>query len=183
MTTFQELKHLLSLLYIVPSLILYIIILYLIFFSSSKQKFSASFYWIFGFSAINYILHAVVYYFLIRFTAIPAFFTFLQNSPKENFFYPIFYALLYYSGHGIHLYSLMISFNRFTIFILKTRYDTFWRNYLKYILYLCVFGPLIFIWNFPFMNIKNVEIVGYGAYIYSNNRISIMVEKISESCF
>lgn len=83
----------------IPSYILYFILLYLMFFSAVKSKFCASFYWIFGFSAITYIIHSICYYTTYRFTSTPLCYSFLQTWPTRNVFYPIIYTLTYYTVH------------------------------------------------------------------------------------
>lgn len=167
MADFEDFKQLITLIYIIPTLILYGIILYIIFLSSAKSKFTSSFYSLFGFSAINYVIHALCYFILYRFTKIRLVFGFLETWPSESIFYLFIYGASFYSFFASHTYTLAISFNRFTIFILKTEYNSFWKKYLKFILALCVFGPLIFVWSFPFIGIKNKPIDGYGAYIAS----------------
>lgn len=157
MVAFADFGHLLALIYIIPSIYLYSVILYIIFFSSVKHKFSSSFYGLFGFSAINYIFHSVSYYILFRLINIPFFFSFVESWPNENILYLIGYAIGYYAFAVTNFCNLAISFNRFTIFILKNSYNTFWIRWLKWIIFGCIIIPIVFICNLPFLGIQKIK--------------------------
>ena len=164
-TTLDDLKHLLALIYMIPSWILYFIILYIIFFSSQKHNYTGSFYWLFGFSAINNLIQSSTYYIIYRFTRIPLLNSYLETWPQESLWYIIVYTAMYYSAYAIHTYSLALSFNRITVFLFKNRHVLFWKRNLKFILAFCVLGPLVFVWTFPFIEIRNQPSAGWAVYI------------------
>ena len=139
--------------------------LYIIFIGSPKQFLSASFNWIFGFSAANYFIHAISYYIVYRFMTIPAFASYLSTWPTYHPAYPILVIITFYTAFANHIYNLAVNFNRFSVFFLKANYKPFWKRHLRHVLTLCVVVPAIFVWNFPFTGIKNVPINGYGAWI------------------
>ena len=147
-------------------MILYGFIMYLIFISSTKKRsFDSSFYWIFGFSAINNIFHAISYYFTFRLTRIPLLYSWLATWPSESIYYVIIYTIMCYSASALRIYNFVLSFNRVTIFLLKSKHVSFWKQNLKYILAGCVLGPIIFVWNFPFLGIQNIPMEGWVVFI------------------
>ena len=164
-TMLDDWKHVLALIYIIPSWILYFIILYTIFFGPNRQNYSSSFYKIFWFSVINYIIHSASYYFVYRFTTIPMLRSFLETWPAESIWYPIIYIIMHYSAGAIHTYNLALSFNRATVFLYKNQHVLFWKRNLKFILAFCLLLPLIFVWTFPFIGIKNIPTGIYIVYL------------------
>lgn len=144
----EDLKFILPLIYIIPSFIIYFIVLHLIFLGKNKSKFSGSFYKIFGCSAINYMIHATIYYFVLRVPTTPSFLPFVRTWPKRGPLLVAMFMILYYSAMANHLYSVLMSFNRFTVFILKIRYKPFWQKYVKWFILVCVLSPFLGVWQF-----------------------------------
>ena len=120
--------------YIVPSYLLYLITLYVMFLSKSKSNYTGSFYKIFGVSAINSILNSLFYYFFTRAMACPAFLSFYDALPNKGFAVTLYYILLYDTQHSSCLFDLLLSFNRFTVIIFKAKYKSFWRNKLMFVI-------------------------------------------------
>uniref|UniRef100_A0A914QRS0 Serpentine receptor class gamma n=1 Tax=Panagrolaimus davidi TaxID=227884 RepID=A0A914QRS0_9BILA len=118
-----------------------------------KNRFSAPFYQLFGFSAINYIIHSAAYYIVIRMPNTPFFLPFTSLWPSHGPIPTFLYMILYYSAAAIHLYSVCLSFNRFTVFILKIGYQKFWKKYINYFLLFCLLAPFLTIWQFMFTDV------------------------------
>ena len=153
--TFLNLKNIGSLIYIIPSYILYLLILWIMFLSPAKNNFSGSFYKLFGCSAINYLIQSIFYYFTLRFSYTPVFFPLVKDCAKSSWIYPIMYIFMFYSAAALHLYSVALSFNRFTVFIFKAGYAKFWKRWLKYILGFCILFPVCFAWHFHLIRFVN----------------------------
>lgn len=184
--------------YMVPSYILYIITLSVLFLFKSRSNFNGSFYKIFGFSSINSVLNSLLYYFYTRGTAAPVYLPFLSIWPTSGFFITLYYVLLYNTQHSSSLFDLLLAFNRFTVIIFKVTYKQFWRKYLKFIIPLIYLLPNILTWHLWFTDVQlkiyNVSnpARGYVFDSFASDRVpwmknsrntSIVVFSCSSICF
>uniref|UniRef100_A0A914QI87 Serpentine receptor class gamma n=1 Tax=Panagrolaimus davidi TaxID=227884 RepID=A0A914QI87_9BILA len=52
-----------------------------------------------------------------------------------------------------HLFNLALSFNRFTVFLLRQNYQKFWNKNLRKVLAFCFLFPVLLVWHIPFTDI------------------------------
>uniref|UniRef100_A0A914QKM7 Serpentine receptor class gamma n=1 Tax=Panagrolaimus davidi TaxID=227884 RepID=A0A914QKM7_9BILA len=146
-------KFFLSFIYLIPTYLLYFIILYTIFFSRVKFKFSGSFIQLFGYSALIYLFSSFAYYFEIRVVKTPLFLPFVKSWGIRNFLITILHTFIWYLADATHLFNLALSFNRFTVFLLRQNYQKFWNKNLRKVLAFCFLFPVLLVWHIPFTDI------------------------------
>lgn len=149
----QNLKFFLPLIYVIPSYILYVVIICIIFFSKIKHKFSGSFYKLLGFSAMYNLISSIIYFLNIRMMKTPIFIPFVNTWGTRGVLVTFLHTFTWYLTNATHLFNFMLPFNRFTVFFLRTSYQKFWTRYLKIFLGFCVLFPILLIWHIPFTDI------------------------------
>ncbi|KAE9554971.1 hypothetical protein FO519_001789 [Halicephalobus sp. NKZ332] len=128
------LEVLLPLIYIIPSLILYVMELIIMICYRSNTKFTGSFFTIFVCSAINNIFCEIFYFLTYRATKVPIFASFFSSFSDSGFFITLPTFITYIAGAAQAMLDFCICFNRFTVFYLGAKHVEFWRRWCKIIL-------------------------------------------------
>uniref|UniRef100_A0AC35ESX4 Serpentine receptor class gamma n=1 Tax=Panagrolaimus sp. PS1159 TaxID=55785 RepID=A0AC35ESX4_9BILA len=150
---YANLKLLLPYIYLIPTYILYLVILYVMFISKFKTQFYGSFYKIFGLSAIFNVICSILYNLQVRFPQTPALISIVHSWGSRSFFVTFLQTGIWYTYNVAHLLNFFISFNRFTVFLLKIHYNAFWRKWLSYFIGICLIVPCFLMWHVPFTDI------------------------------
>lgn len=157
--TIQNLKLLIPLIYIIPSYILYAVIFYVVYFTKNKHKFNGAFNKLFAISGIVYVICSITYFFALRVPNTPLFIPFAKKWGIKSVFITLLQTTLWYTCYIAPLFHVVISFNRFTVFKLKTNYEHFWKKWLKFLVAFCLLFLCCLIWHTPltgiFMQLKN----------------------------
>ena len=149
----ENLRFLLPLIYIIPTYFLYLFLLFTVFLSRMKQKFSGSFCKLFGAASIYYFIYSIIYYLNVRVTTAPIIIPFVKSWGVRGFLPTFLQTASFYLLNCTHLFSASLSLNRFTVFALRASYQPFWDRYLKYIIGFCVLYPLGLVWHIPFTDV------------------------------
>lgn len=128
------LEILLPLIYIIPSLILYTIELFIMIFYRHDTKFTGSFFTIFVCCTINNIFCEVFYFLTYRAPKAPIFISIFLNFSESGFFITLPIFITYLAGAVQPMLDLCICFNRFTVFALRAKHFIFWKKWCKIIL-------------------------------------------------
>lgn len=106
--------------YIIPSFILYFIVLYVLLFSKASKKFlKTSFYKLFIMSAINNMAQFIMYFLYFKAPSGALFVWLFSSLPQKSIIWPIGMLLLYHTAIVQNFLDMLLTFNRFTVFILK----------------------------------------------------------------
>uniref|UniRef100_A0A7E4V524 Serpentine receptor class gamma n=1 Tax=Panagrellus redivivus TaxID=6233 RepID=A0A7E4V524_PANRE len=73
--------------------------------------------------------------------------------PKKGFFCALPYVLLYHGGCALTVLDAVISYNRLSIFTLKSRYRNFWKKATKYMIVFIIVAPNLQSWNLWFTKV------------------------------
>ena len=143
-----------QLLYIIPSILLYILEIYAMFFGSGKSKFNkSSFNKLFVIYAVNNIIADLMYYFFLRMVASPIFFGLLKKVSGCRTFLGILWQLLLHTSIVTNSLDLILSLNRLTVILTSMRFKTFWNGKIKWVIIFIIIFPYICFWYFPFQGI------------------------------
>ncbi|KAE9551187.1 hypothetical protein FO519_005600 [Halicephalobus sp. NKZ332] len=147
--------------YMIPSTLLYFVILFIMFVRKSRKNFQTSFYYIFAFSAFNNMAFNWLYYFFMRLMAATMYNKFFsQFVGKPNFLYTFFYMIYFNCSFAHCMLDCLLSFNRFSVLMLTTNYKFFWRRYLRYFIILIFLLPFIFNWHYL---VNTVVVISFEA--------------------
>ena len=150
----MDLLILLPLIYMIPTYVLYIIELFTMFINRAGTKFAGSFFNIWVSSAINNLICSILYYLAYRGTKAPSLYGFYSILPEYGFFTTLILFIVYLTGAAQSFFDLLVCFNRFTIFAFKAKYGNFWKNYCKYLLFLCLLIPTLTSWEAWFFEVE-----------------------------
>ena len=138
-------------LYIVPSVALYTVEVYVMFFGAKKSKFNKScFNRIFFIYAVNNLIAEVLYYFFFRMSKAPIFSELFQNLLGHHISLMLLWQLLFYTSMITNLLDLILSLNRFTAALTPIRYKTFWDRKLKWVVIIIIIVPFACLWPISF---------------------------------
>ncbi|KAE9553371.1 hypothetical protein FO519_003434 [Halicephalobus sp. NKZ332] len=132
--TVANMRVLGPLIYIIPTFLLYFLLLKIIFFSKNREKFRTSFYSLFGVSAINNMVYCIFYFIFYRTTNAPIFLPLLSLLPERHFLLTMVPWIMFHAMYTQNFLDCIIAFNRFTVIYLKTNYRNFWKKHLLQIL-------------------------------------------------
>lgn len=149
----RENKLLLSLIYIIPTYILYFAIFFVISFSKNKNQFNSSFWKLFKISAFFNVNGWWIYCIGIRIPNEPAFISFVKSWNIHGIFVTSFFTLLWYQTYVAHIINAFLCFNRFTVLFLKQNYQQFWNKNLINFAAFCLCFPFLLIWHIPFTDV------------------------------
>uniref|UniRef100_A0A7E4V0W8 Serpentine receptor class gamma n=1 Tax=Panagrellus redivivus TaxID=6233 RepID=A0A7E4V0W8_PANRE len=157
----------LPLIYIIPSHILHLVILYVLIAPKSRKHFTGSFYRIFGIQSANNILHSSFYFLCVRGRFSTVFKSVLAALPTDGFFVAFPYVMAFYTSAALILLDFVLTFNRFSVILLKARYKTFWHRSFKYIVLFVLISPNILTWPMWFQDyIIAPPLKGYATYVW-----------------
>ncbi|KAE9552779.1 hypothetical protein FO519_003996 [Halicephalobus sp. NKZ332] len=140
-----------ELIYIIPSIILYILEVYVMFFGIHKSKFNnSSFNHIFAIYVVNNIISEIMYYFFTRMISAPMFSGFFEKISGTSIILGVFWQLLFHTLLVNNLLDLVLSLNRFTAVLMPIRYKTLWIGKIRWILAVIIILPYILFWPIPF---------------------------------
>uniref|UniRef100_A0A7E4ZRR8 Serpentine receptor class gamma n=1 Tax=Panagrellus redivivus TaxID=6233 RepID=A0A7E4ZRR8_PANRE len=139
--------------YIIPTVIMYLILLYIFFFSKEKAKFCAAFYKIFIIQSIASIIGTIGFELSFRLPMAPVATPFIKSLPSEGFFPTVIQVILYNGFTVCLLCEALMSFNRATIVFMKMQFDQFWTKAMKYVYFLVFFLPNLITFNLWFQNV------------------------------
>ena len=140
-----------QLFYIIPSILLYIIEVYVMFFGIHKSQFNtSSFNKIFFIYGINNVFAEILYYFFFRTNCAPIFSELFEKLLGDNICLALLWQLLFHTSMVTNLLDLVLSFNRLTAVLIPLRYRTLWKGKIRWVVAFIVVIPYICFWNFPF---------------------------------
>ena len=143
-----------QLIYIIASIILYIVEIYVMFFGSRRFRFNtASFNKIFFIYGVDNILTGILYYFFFRMSATPVFFNLFEHLVGSNTVLVFFWQLVFYGAMISYLLDLCLSFNRLTAILMPLRYKTLWEDKIKWIVILFIIISFVAFWPLSFMQV------------------------------
>ena len=151
-----DIRVLVPLVYIIPLLIFYSFIFFVMTCSKNQKQFDSWFLHCFKFGLIYNIGAVVFYYIFVRTSQAPAFLPIYHNVPETSFIITIVPFLTYYFSMGSRITDAILALNRFSIFVLKSDYTSFWRKYgVFFMLFIFIFpGVLNFHFFFTDVRIK-----------------------------
>ena len=136
--------------YIIPSILLYIVEIYVMFFGVRKSQFNTSFNKLFFIYAVNNIVADVLYYFFFRLNALPILFGFFEQFSHFRILTVTLWQVLLHTSLTTNLLDLLLSFNRFTAIAIPLQYKAFWVGRIKLIMVFIIIFPCICFWNMSF---------------------------------
>ena len=126
--TVANVKVLVPLLYITPLFIFYFLILFIITCSESRKQFSSSFFTFFKIGVVCNIGSEIFIYLFLRTSQAPFFLPIYRNAPESSFIITIIPLLSYYFPMESRITDAILALNRFSIFVLKNNYKSFWKK-------------------------------------------------------
>ena len=157
-----------QLIYIIPSIILYIMEIYVMFFGIHKSRFNtASFNKLFAIYAVNNVIAEILNYFFLRMGSAPVFFGLFERISGTHLVLALFWQLYYHTMLVNILVDFVLSINRFTAVLIPLRYKHFWDDKIKWIVICMIVVPYICFWPFPFEKITimyNSEVNQYHPF-------------------
>ncbi|KAE9552777.1 hypothetical protein FO519_003994 [Halicephalobus sp. NKZ332] len=140
-----------QLVYIIPSIILYVIEIYVMFIGIHKPKFNkSSFNRIFLVYAVNNIIASILYYFFFRMGPATVFSGLFEQITGFNIVLALFWQLLYHTSLTTNLLDLILSMNRFTAMLAPARYQALWDRKTKWVVAFVIVFPYVCFWYIPF---------------------------------
>uniref|UniRef100_A0A7E4ZZA3 Serpentine receptor class gamma n=1 Tax=Panagrellus redivivus TaxID=6233 RepID=A0A7E4ZZA3_PANRE len=171
LTTYSNLDAIIWLSYSIPSYTLYILELLLInckFFGNKKYR--GSFYKIFTVNVIIQLTCNFGYFINFRAGAAPIF---MHLYTAGYSFFSVFVSFVtYYATFYVLIGSLLMTFNRFTIFLLKHRYEEFWRRYLWPFIIVSLMLPCFLLWHIFLTQMSIIYQDGRGFTINHATKLS-----------
>ena len=156
---FSEEIILFQLVYIIPSIILYVTEIYVMFFGARKTIFNkSSFNKIFFIYAVNNIIAEILYYFFFRMRNSLIFAEVFEKVFKFRNILLFFWQLLFHTSMTTNLLDLVLSFNRFTATIMSVRYAGFWIGKIKWVVIFIILFPAVSFWSLPFRGIMLTQV-------------------------
>uniref|UniRef100_A0A7E5A2A6 Serpentine receptor class gamma n=1 Tax=Panagrellus redivivus TaxID=6233 RepID=A0A7E5A2A6_PANRE len=139
--------------YMIPTVFLYILLIYLILFSEHRKKFSYAFYKIFALKAGASIICVVTFEICFRLPDAPAAASFMRLLPPTGVFPKSLFVICYHNGTVMFMMEGFMSFNRATTILLSTRHNGFWARAMPWIYVVSAVFPLTFTWSLFFVNV------------------------------
>ena len=160
-----------QLLYIIPSICLYVIEIRVMFFGNHRYKFNkSSFNQIFFIYAVNNIIATVLYYFFFRMGSAPVFFGLFEILLGEHILLSILWQLLFHTSLATNLLDLVLSLNRFTEVVMPIRYKSFWSTNITRVVAFIIIFPYICFWHFPLEEVTMEHVNATGTYFMAMRR-------------
>ena len=147
-----------QLIYIIPSGLLYITEIYVMFFGARKIKFNkSSFNKLFAIYAVNNVVAESLYYFFFRMGSATVYFRLMDQLLGTHIYLGILWQLLFHTSMVTNLLDLVLSLNRFTAVIMPIWYNAIWINKIRSIIVFLILFPYICFWTFPFQEITLIH--------------------------
>ncbi|KAE9553372.1 hypothetical protein FO519_003435 [Halicephalobus sp. NKZ332] len=156
--TNTDLFILLPLIYIIPTYMLYLVELFVIFINRKETKFTSNFFNIWVSSAINNLICSLLFFLTSRGSSASALSKFYSDLPESGFFITLMLFIVYCSGASQVIFDLILCFNRFTVVWLEARHVAFWKKYCTVFLFLGFFFPVSTSWETWFFEVKLLPI-------------------------
>ena len=153
-STEANIRVLAPLLYIVPLFILYLIIFFVMTCSKSQKQFNSWFLHYFKVGLLCNLGAVFFYYAYVRTSEAPIFLPMYSILPKTSFIITVAPFLSYYCLMASGICDAILALNRFSIFILKNRYKSFWRRCGVFFLLFILIFPGILNFHFFFTDVR-----------------------------
>uniref|UniRef100_A0A7E4VPS6 Serpentine receptor class gamma n=2 Tax=Panagrellus redivivus TaxID=6233 RepID=A0A7E4VPS6_PANRE len=162
---YADIYAIVVLLCVIPTYCLYGIIAYLVFLSPHRRYYQGPFYKMFVVATGIAFILTVGIYFQGHVLGAPIFLPFVESLPHTGFLPTFFLCFLYYGIYAGQLINCALSFNRFSIIILKQSYHIFWNKYFRYLIFGILTTPILLVWQFIISNVR--------IYIFDDNNESM----------
>uniref|UniRef100_A0A7E4VWN4 Serpentine receptor class gamma n=1 Tax=Panagrellus redivivus TaxID=6233 RepID=A0A7E4VWN4_PANRE len=140
--------------YVIPTFILYLRLLYILLISEHRTNFNSAFYRIFILKAVSSIICVVTFELCFRLPDAPGAAIFMRYLPPTGVFPKILLILCYHSGTVMFLMEGVVSLNRATTILLSTRHNSFWASLMPFVYLISAVFPLSFTWSLWFTDIS-----------------------------
>ena len=162
-----------QLFYIIPSILLYMVEIYVMFFGIHRFKFrNSSFNKIFAIYGINNIIADLLYYFFFRMSSAPIFFGLFERLSGSHAILVFFWYTLFHVSMVTNLLDIVLSFNRLTAVLIPVGYKRFWNDKIKWIVSFTIIFPFICFWTIPLQEATLAYFNASEAYNMSPEKVS-----------
>uniref|UniRef100_A0A7E4VU84 Serpentine receptor class gamma n=1 Tax=Panagrellus redivivus TaxID=6233 RepID=A0A7E4VU84_PANRE len=127
--------------YIIPSVIMYLLLLNIYCFSRERAKFKSAFYKIFTIQSIASIFSSVAFELCVRLPPAPAATPLLKLLPWQGPVPTVMLVICYHVNAVLFICEGIISFNRATAIFLGREFDEFWEKAMKYVYAIVIVLP------------------------------------------
>uniref|UniRef100_A0A7E4VTC0 Serpentine receptor class gamma n=1 Tax=Panagrellus redivivus TaxID=6233 RepID=A0A7E4VTC0_PANRE len=143
-------------LYMVPTVLLYFFLFYVLYFSREKVNFSSEFYKICAIQDIAVLVQIVDFYLTRKLPMSQSASPVLRYLPESGMFPMLLQFSIYYTASLMSLGNGVGSLNRASTIFLGARHQFLWTRSMKFIYLFLFIAPLTLTWNLLF-NVVNIS--------------------------